>query len=560
MLGAIIGDIVGSRWEFNPTNNYNFQLFSDKNSYTDDTICTIAVADALLHGSDNYGKFIHQWCRKYPNPMGGYGRRFRAWVMSDAPQPYGSFGNGSAMRVSPIGWWFCDMDQAMDEAEKSAECTHNHPEGIKGARAIVCAMNNVCEGLRRMDRPASFKGRMEGAIEMSRYNEALFLDIKKAANTFDETCQGTVPVALWIILHSTSFEDAIRQAVSLGADADTLGAIVGSIAECIWGIPEWIKEKALSYLPDDMKEVIVKFNDRINRIRQLSKKCTYFKYRKYFEEQEHQEAYEVEKKWVYDLAVNYHNADKAKKMLKDQNAIVDWKGDYADVYELPLSLIGYIVDHVAHGEISTAIVKERLEDFLDEHYEQKNPIEEPPTNTGMTEEEKKEQFKTIMFWRLGLGHIGKLLHGEDPMPDKSTPPTEEMIKDVQPMPDNEDDVCEYPLSIPLSQEELDILRKGHIPESQDDHWFMYTDDEYIRYFRSWTGMCAFEAHYLKDGDIYSIENVRINKNLCEFGVNGTTPGAALFRYLLVTEVGGDSDTAWNYYLHEWEITNAKYSK
>ena len=106
MLGAIIGDIVGSRWEFNQTNNYNFELFSDKNGFTDDTICTVAVADALLHGSDDYGKYIHKWCRKYPHPMGGYGGRFAKWVMSDNPQPYGSYGNGSAMRVSPIGWWF----------------------------------------------------------------------------------------------------------------------------------------------------------------------------------------------------------------------------------------------------------------------------------------------------------------------------------------------------------------------------------------------------------------------------------------------------------------------
>ena len=106
MLGAIIGDIVGSRWEFNPTNDYNFELFSEKNDFTDDTICTIAVADALLHGSDDYGQFIHTWCRKYPYPKGGYGGRFAQWVASNDPQPYNSFGNGSAMRVSAIGHWF----------------------------------------------------------------------------------------------------------------------------------------------------------------------------------------------------------------------------------------------------------------------------------------------------------------------------------------------------------------------------------------------------------------------------------------------------------------------
>ena len=126
MLGAIIGDIVGSRWEFNPTNNYNFELFSNKNGYTDDTICTVAVADALLHGSDDYGKYIHKWCRKYPHPMGGYGGRFAKWVMGDDPKPYGSYGNGSAMRVSPIGWWFDQPGELEKDTKKAAECAHIH--------------------------------------------------------------------------------------------------------------------------------------------------------------------------------------------------------------------------------------------------------------------------------------------------------------------------------------------------------------------------------------------------------------------------------------------------
>ena len=145
MLGAIIGDIVGSRWEFNPTNDYNFELFSDKNSFTDDTICTVAVADALLHGSDDYGKFIHEWCRRYPHPMGGYGGRFAKWVMSNNPQPYGSYGNGSAMRVSPIGWWFGHPHDLYAEAEKAAACTHNHEEGILGAQAVAFAILDARE-------------------------------------------------------------------------------------------------------------------------------------------------------------------------------------------------------------------------------------------------------------------------------------------------------------------------------------------------------------------------------------------------------------------------------
>ena len=251
MLGAIIGDIVGSRWEFNPTNDYNFELFSSKNSFTDDTICTVAVADAILHGSEDFGKYIHSWCRRYPHPMGGYGGRF---------EPYGSWGNGSAMRVSPVAWAYSDRYNVLRLAELTASCTHNHPLGISGAQAVALAIRD-CRQLHRT-------GICIGADEAKRHGlqEAIRhfgrpVDLKeeRVQNRFDETCEGTVPVAFWIINQSRSFEDAIRRAVSLGADADTLGAIVGSIAETIWAIPEWMKKKALSYLPEEMRDVVRAF-------------------------------------------------------------------------------------------------------------------------------------------------------------------------------------------------------------------------------------------------------------------------------------------------------------
>ena len=145
MLGAIIGDIVGSRWEFDPTNDYDFEMFSDDNSFTDDTVCTIAVADAIAKGRD-YGESIHEWCRRYPSPMGGYGGRFRQWVMSDDPKPYNSFGNGSAMRVSPVAWHFNTVEDVLREARLTAECTHNHPEGIRGAEATALAIFECRQG------------------------------------------------------------------------------------------------------------------------------------------------------------------------------------------------------------------------------------------------------------------------------------------------------------------------------------------------------------------------------------------------------------------------------
>lgn len=270
MLGAIIGDIVGSCYEFHPTNDYNFDLFPAGANFTDDTICTIAVADAILRGY-TYGKSIHYWCNKYPSPKGCYGGRFAQWVASKEPQPYGSFGNGSAMRVSAVGWRYKDETELAKQAALSAACTHNHKYGIAGAQAVAFAIHDCRElRLKNMGKEISREDILHYGLWNAMgcltegFESPLELDIEKYRNKFDETCQGTVPVAIAIILESNGFEDALRRAVSLGADADTLGAIVGSIAEALWGIPSWMKEKALTYLPHDMRKVLREFRATIH--------------------------------------------------------------------------------------------------------------------------------------------------------------------------------------------------------------------------------------------------------------------------------------------------------
>ncbi len=254
MLGAIIGDIAGSRFEFNPMNRYHFELFTEECDFTDDTICTVAVADAIMNEKD-FSECVHEWCRRYPYPMGGYGGSFARWVHSDEPAPYKSYGNGAAMRVSPAAWLADSREMALELAAKTAAITHNHPEGIKGAQTVALAIYNARQGM-------DVKAVLGNCVKFSGYNIDLELD--DVQNKFDETCQGTVPVALWIVGQSTDFEDAIRRAVSLGADADTLGAIVGSIAEAIWGIPEDIKQAVVPYLTDEMKEVVELFYKRIS--------------------------------------------------------------------------------------------------------------------------------------------------------------------------------------------------------------------------------------------------------------------------------------------------------
>ena len=260
MLGAIIGDIVGSRWEFNPTNDYNFEWLSDENGFTDDTICTVAVADALLHDRD-FGESIHDWCNRYPNPKGGYGGRFAQWVRSEHPHPYNSFGNGAAMRVSPVAHWYGNVDEALDAAAATAIPSHNHDEGILGAQTVALAIFKALQF--GNEAPEHINEILEECVKLAGYT----INIRKedVINRFDETCQGTVPVALWIIGESTSFEDAVRKAVSLGADADTLGAIVGSIAEAIWGVPDDLRQGILNFLPDEMRVIIENFYIHINK-------------------------------------------------------------------------------------------------------------------------------------------------------------------------------------------------------------------------------------------------------------------------------------------------------
>lgn len=252
MLGAIIGDIIGSRFEFNNTRDYKFELFSKDSNFTDDTICTIAIADAIV-SNKSYRDSVLEWCRKYPNPMGGYGGAFGSWVVSDTPLPYNSFGNGAAMRVSPVAWYYDDLEEIKKQAEITAAISHNHPEGIKGAVSVAHGIYI----LRKTRNLQKFR------VAMQEY----YPDFVQTQPTgrFDTTCQGTVPLCLHAILVSHSFEDAIRNAISYGGDSDTIGAIVGSMAEAMWDVPDEISRAVFNLLPIDMLNVIGKFFHSLNQ-------------------------------------------------------------------------------------------------------------------------------------------------------------------------------------------------------------------------------------------------------------------------------------------------------
>lgn len=246
MLGTIIGDIVGSVYEFESDKTKDFELFTEESQLTDDSMMTIAVgcacAKAELDDEEDFKSWVIYYMRKIGRefPSAGYGHHFFRWIKSDFMGAYNSCGNGSAMRVSPVAWVANSLEEAETLAKWSAEVTHNHPEGIKGAQAVAAAVY--------LARIGKSKAEIKKHIEQNYYSFDFTLDEIRPNYEFDVTCQGSVPQAIQCFLEATDFEDAIRNAVSLGGDGDTQAAMAGAIAEAFYGIPEDIKQKGLSYI------------------------------------------------------------------------------------------------------------------------------------------------------------------------------------------------------------------------------------------------------------------------------------------------------------------------
>ncbi len=252
LLGALAGDVIGSIYEFEHFKSMDFPLFSPNSHATDDSFLTLAVADAILK-QGSYHDAILSYARKYPSSYGG---NFRVWMNSSVPRPYASLGNGSAMRVSPVGWAFDTEAEVLQEAEKSAAVTHSHPEGIKGAQAVALAIFRARKGASKAEI------RLETTQRFG-YDLSRSIDEIRPGYGFDETCPGTVPPAITAFLESVDFEDAIRKAVSLGGDADTLAAITGSIAEAFYGgVPAGIQEELPQRIPAQLWEVVLLFSQK----------------------------------------------------------------------------------------------------------------------------------------------------------------------------------------------------------------------------------------------------------------------------------------------------------
>lgn len=255
LMGAVAGDVIGSVYEFNNHRSTDFNVFDPGSFFTDDTVLTIAVADAILKNSDLVEN-IKRWGRKYPKS--GYGLRFWNWLQSEQTEPYNSWGNGSAMRVSPVGFAFNSLEEVLIQAEWSAEVTHNHPEGIKGAQAVAAAIYMARTG-------GSKKEIRDYIIKQFDYDLDRTCDEIRPVYLFNESCQETVPEAIIAFLESSDFENAIRLAVSLGGDSDTLACITGSIAIAFYKqMDDQLFEFLRGKLPYEMLEVVDEFDKKFS--------------------------------------------------------------------------------------------------------------------------------------------------------------------------------------------------------------------------------------------------------------------------------------------------------
>ncbi len=253
MLGAIAGDIIGSVYEARPIKTTDFPLFVESCRFTDDTVLTAATAHAILNDTD-YAQSYKTFGRNYPNA--GYGGNFTGWLFAKGAGPYNSWGNGSAMRVSPVGFAFESVDEVLAQAKRSAEVTHNHPEGIKGAQATALGVF--------LARTEKSKERIKEEIQMRfGYNLDRSLDEIRPGYQFDVSCQGTVPEAIIAFLESHDFEDAIRKAISLGGDSDTLACITGGIAQAYYkSIPAEIVSQTERRISLELLDIVNRFNDK----------------------------------------------------------------------------------------------------------------------------------------------------------------------------------------------------------------------------------------------------------------------------------------------------------
>lgn len=593
MLGAILGDIIGSYYERNNVKTKDFPLVTSQTRYTDDSVMTLAVAKWLLEdplrSEEQLIRFMQKLGRAHIRA--GYGGSFKQWLLSIDPQPYGSWGNGSAMRVSPVGLFADSESEARSLASLTAAVTHNHPEGIKGAEAVAVA---VFTNRHHASMPLDFRKKMTKlrVEQLFGYDLDRTLDEIRPSYKFDVSCQGSVPEAIIAYLESESIEDCVRNAISIGGDSDTIAAIACSIfmagensgkEENAWTV-EYNK-----YLPNDLKCIMYEFENFVfpqkptfnsyavndwlyageypgdknkEKARLKLRQFKHFGITHFIDLTEEGELSPYEPLLCGMQHVRFPIMDQSvpdsiksvQNLIKTINEIHKesiWNKVYIHCWG-GVGRTGTIVSCYLASALGTdydATIKE-LERLWSECPKSANRIS--PENSEqrnfianfIAELDKFKQMAALLMWTNGLGHMGKAFNGEDAMPEKTRTATADSWT-TQPMP-NEHTVIRT--DIKVSSETMEIIRKGHIPEAMEDHWFMYCDDEYIRYYRSWTGICIYEARYEKTDDGYQITSLKANRSQNQYQETNDRRDCCLFMYLLITEAGGDGSKFFDEFL------------
>ncbi len=587
MLGAVLGDTIGSYYEWNNVKTKEFPLVTSQTRYTDDTVMTLAIAKWLLEDPARSEAQLIRCMQKLGRThiRAGYGGRFKEWLVSNNPQPYSSWGNGSAMRVSPVGLFAESEAEARELACITASVTHNHPEGIKGAEAVAVAVYT-----NRYHAKRSLKLRKKiTKLTLERlfgYDLNRTLDEIRPTYQFDLSCQGSVPEAIIAYLESESIEDCVRNAISIGGDSDTIAAIACSIFMAGENSDkegnEWTK-KFDKYLPNDLKCIMYDFEDFV-----FPKKPTF-------------NSYAVEE-WLYAGEYPGDRIEyKAKLRLRQFKRFgithfidLTEEGELQPYESLIRGMMRYrrfsIVDQSIPQSID--VVRELIKSIMQIHqgsssnkvyihcwggvgrtgtivgcllasmhgtdYEMtirelkrlwsdcpKSATRVSPENFDqcnfiarfIKENEKSKESEALQEWIKGLGHTERFFCKSNALPEKTVTATADRWR-TSPMPD---EYAFIKADVTIPEEAMEAIRKGHIPGEMEDHWFMYCDDNAIRFFRSWTGFCIFEAFYeKKDSGGYRITHIKVNRSENQYQGTDLRRDFCLFMHLLIEEVGGDA--------------------
>ena len=587
MLGAVFGDIVGSAYERNNVKTKEFPLKTSFTRYTDDSVMTLAVAQWLMtdpeHSEEGLVREMQRLGRGHFKA--GYGGRFKAWLMSKEPQPYNSWGNGSAMRVSPVALYATSLEEALELARKTANVTHNQPEGIKGALSVAeCVF--ICKEAKDIE---TAKEEIRRTIPQKYgYDLDRTLDEIRPGYKFDVSCQGSVPEAIIAFLESTLLEDCVRNAVSIGGDSDTIAAIACSIYAAN---KEWSDESLMSqftkYLPGDLRAIMESFEELVFPVKPIrnsykvmegiyageypreyddKKSIDKIKQFKRFgithfidltEEGELRPydqmlASPMQHIWfpIQDVSVPA-NIESVKDLIGQIHGILN-ESDRNKVYIHCLggvgrtgTIVGCLLSHQHNYDYNETMgaLKKAFSDCPKSAYRETPETKEQRDFIARYAAEMKQEElgrQALMMWKMGAGNSAKRFNGENPIPQKTKVATKDSWN-IEPIPEK---YTTIPMDESIPSEAFRVVKYGHIPDAMEDHWFMYCDETTIRYYRSWTGFCIYVAKYEDDGETCRITELMVNREPEQYTCTDDKHDIALFMALLTEEYGGDASVYW----------------